>query len=45
MPDHYHCPAPGCYWRIQFLPTCSRCGGPTVKQEGCCSPSGRKTPA
>ena len=35
---HYHCPAPGCYWRIQFIDTCSRCGGPTVQQEGCCGP-------
>lgn len=35
-PDHYHCPGPRCYWRIQFTTTCSRCGGATVKQADCC---------
>ena len=36
MPDHYHCPGPRCYWRIQYGPTCSRCNGPTVQQADCC---------
>jgi len=35
-PDHYHCPAPTCYWRIQFGLTCSRCGGGTVRRADCC---------
>lgn len=26
---HSHCKAVGCYNRIQFSDTCSRCGGPT----------------
>ena len=36
LPDHWHCPAVGCYWRIQFMPVCSRCGGATVRQPNCC---------
>lgn len=34
---HYHCPAMGCYWRIQFVPSCSRCGGATVQPDNCCT--------
>jgi hypothetical protein len=36
MTEHYHCPAAGCYWRIQYVTTCSRCGSRTVQREGCC---------
>jgi hypothetical protein len=33
---HGHCTAVGCYNRIQFVETCSRCGGPVTFAAGCC---------
>lgn len=33
---HGHCPAPSCYWRIQYTNICSRCRGETVQKEDCC---------
>jgi len=37
--DHGHCKGPACYNRIQFIDTCSRCGGPVTFAAvgaGCC---------
>lgn len=42
MNQHSHCPAITCYWRIQYSPTCSRCGGATVQTPGCCEPGARR---
>lgn len=38
LPDgkHGHCKAVTCYNRIQFVDTCSNCGGPVTVEEGCC---------
>lgn len=33
---HGHCKAVTCYNRIQFVDTCSRCGGRVTVEEGCC---------
>lgn len=40
--DHFHCPGHGCYWRIQFGPSCSRCGGATVPCDGDCDSTRRE---
>jgi len=38
-PDHFHCKSIGCYNRIQFIKTCSRCNGATTpcrgEKDGC----------
>jgi hypothetical protein len=37
MADHYHCKGVGCYNRMQFMDTCSRCNGSTTPCDGDCN--------